>query len=137
MSDRMLSGRKALVTGSTGIGLGIARQLAAQGADIRLNGFGDEATIREMVAGTAKEHDVAVTFEGGDLTLVQKQIDARASENRIPVDEAKRALLGEKQPSLEFVTPAQLGALAVFLCSPDADEVRGAAWNRDGGWVAQ
>ena len=69
--------------------------------------------------------------------LVQKQIDARASENRIPVDEAKRALLGEKQPSLEFVTPAQLGALAVFLCSPGADEVRGAAWNMDGGWVAQ
>jgi 3-hydroxybutyrate dehydrogenase len=69
--------------------------------------------------------------------LVQKQIDARASEKGIPADEARKELLGEKQPSLEFVTPAQLGSLAVFLCSPGGDEVRGAAWNMDGGWLAQ
>jgi 3-hydroxybutyrate dehydrogenase len=46
-------------------------------------------------------------------------------------------LLGEKQPSLEFVTPEQLGALAVFLCSDAAQQIRGAAYNMDGGWVAQ
>jgi 3-hydroxybutyrate dehydrogenase len=69
--------------------------------------------------------------------LVQKQVDARAAEGGIPVDEAKRRLLLEKQPSGEFVTPEQLGALAVFLCSDAASQVRGAAWNMDGGWVAQ
>ena len=51
--------------------------------------------------------------------------------------EAQKDLLGEKQPSLQFVTPAQLGDLAVFMCSPGADNVRGVAWNVDGGWVAQ
>ena len=64
----MLSGKVGLVTGSTsGIGLGIAKALAGQGASMALNGFG----------------------------------------------------------------------LAVFLCSPAADQVRGAAWNMDGGWAAQ
>jgi 3-hydroxybutyrate dehydrogenase len=69
--------------------------------------------------------------------LVQKQIDDRAAREQISDDAARRALLGEKQPSLAFVTPAQLGALAVFLCSDAASEVRGAAWNVDGGWYAQ
>ncbi|NCX46602.1 MAG: SDR family oxidoreductase, partial [Burkholderiaceae bacterium] len=52
-------------------------------------------------------------------------------------DAAKLALVSEKQPSGEFVKPEQLAALAVFLCGPDASEVRGAAWNMDGGWTAQ
>ena len=46
-------------------------------------------------------------------------------------------LLGEKQPSLQFTTPEQLGGLAVFLCSAAADNVRGVAWAVDGGWTAQ
>jgi 3-hydroxybutyrate dehydrogenase len=69
--------------------------------------------------------------------LVQKQIDARAASEGISVDAAKKELLAEKQPSLQFTTPEQLGELAVFLCSPAADNVRGAAWNVDGGWAAQ
>jgi 3-hydroxybutyrate dehydrogenase len=69
--------------------------------------------------------------------LVQKQIDARAASEGITQDAAKKELLGEKQPSLQFTTPEQLGELAVFLCSPAADNVRGAAWNVDGGWLAQ
>ena len=69
--------------------------------------------------------------------LVQKQIDDRAKAQGIPVDRAAAALLGDKQPSLQFTTPEQLGALAVFLCSDAAINVRGAAWNMDGGWVAQ
>ena len=69
--------------------------------------------------------------------LVQKQLDARAAEGSISMQEATRQLLAEKQPSLQFTTPEQLGALAVFLCSPAADNVRGVAWNVDGGWVAQ
>ena len=69
--------------------------------------------------------------------LVQKQIDDRAAREGISVEKAKVDLLSEKQPSLQFTTPEQLGELAVFLCSPAADNVRGVAWNVDGGWVAQ
>lgn len=69
--------------------------------------------------------------------LVQAQVDARANNEGTSVEQAKVNLLSEKQPSREFVTPAQLGGLVVFLCSEDASQVRGAAWNMDGGWVAQ
>ncbi len=69
--------------------------------------------------------------------LVQQQIDARAAQAAVSQDEAKRELLEEKQPSLQFVTTDQLAGLAVFLCSPAADNIRGVAWNVDGGWVAQ
>ena len=69
--------------------------------------------------------------------LVQKQIDDRAAREGISVEKAKTDLLAEKQPSLQFTTPEELGGLAVFLCSPQANNVRGVAWNVDGGWVAQ
>jgi 3-hydroxybutyrate dehydrogenase len=69
--------------------------------------------------------------------LVQKQVDTRAANGNISNEEAKRDLLMEKQPSGQFVTPDQLGELAVFLCSEAANQVRGAAWNMDGGWLAQ
>ena len=256
----MLKGKTALVTGSTsGIGLGIALQLARQGANILLNGFGDvegakadvvrlggrvsyhgadmskpaeiEAMVRAceaefgaidilvnnagiqhvaavedfpadrwdaiiainlssafhttrhalpgmkarnwgrvinvalahgLVASAQKSAYVAAKHglvgftksaalecattgithnaicPGWVLTpLVQKQVDARAAAQGISNDEAKRQLLAEKQPSLQFTTPEQLGDLAVFLCSPAADNVRGVAWAVDGGWTAQ
>lgn len=69
--------------------------------------------------------------------LVQKQVDARAERDGLSNEDAKKALLLEKQPSGEFVTPDQLGELAVFLCSDAASQIRGAAWNMDGGWAAQ
>jgi 3-hydroxybutyrate dehydrogenase len=69
--------------------------------------------------------------------LVQKQIDDRAAREGISLDQARIGLLGEKQPSLQFTTPEQLADLTVFLCSKGADNVRGVAWNVDGGWVAQ
>jgi 3-hydroxybutyrate dehydrogenase len=69
--------------------------------------------------------------------LVQRQIDDRAAREGIPVEQAKLELLGEKQPSLEFVTPEQLAGLAVFLCSPSADQLRGQAIAMDGAWTAQ
>ncbi|MGE0802642.1 MAG: 3-hydroxybutyrate dehydrogenase [Lautropia sp.] len=264
MTDRTLAGKLALVTGSTsGIGLGIATALAARGANLVINGFGDPGAIESLTKGLAKDHDVRVAFEGGDLTrvadietlmkrcaeqhggvdilvnnagiqhvapidrfpvdrwdavialnlsavfhgtrlalptmksrgwgriiniasahglvasadksayvaakhgvvgltkttaletattgitcnaicpgwvltpLVQKQIDARMVEQKLTPEAAKAALLGEKQPSQEFVTPAQIGELAAFLCSPGADQVRGVAWAIDGGWTAQ
>ena len=69
--------------------------------------------------------------------LVQKQIDARAAAGNMPVQQAERELLSEKQPSLKFTTPEQLAELAVFLCSPAAANVMGVAWAMDGGWTAQ
>jgi 3-hydroxybutyrate dehydrogenase len=69
--------------------------------------------------------------------LVQKQVDAKAAALGISNEDAKRQLLAEKEPSLQFTTPQELGALAVFLCSADAYNVRGVAWNMDGGWAAQ
>jgi 3-hydroxybutyrate dehydrogenase len=68
--------------------------------------------------------------------LVQKQIDDRIKAGADP-QQARQALLAEKQPSQEFVTPAQLGELVLFLCSDAGSQVRGAAWNVDGGWLAQ
>ena len=264
MSNRMLAGKLALVTGSTsGIGLGIARVLARQGANLVINGFGDPAQIEALTAELAREYGVKVAFEGADLTrvseieqmmtrigqqhggvdilvnnagiqhvapvesfpverwdmvialnlsaafhttrlavpdmrernwgriiniasahglvasagksayvaakhgiigltkavaletattgitcnavcpgwvltpLVQKQIDERQQKNGLSADQARADLLGEKQPSQEFVTPEQLGEVTAFLCSPGADQVRGAAWTVDGGWTAQ
>lgn len=69
--------------------------------------------------------------------LVQQQIDARAQREGISVSQASQDLLGEKQPSLQFTTPEQLGDLAVYLCSASASNVRGVAWQIDGGWTAQ
>jgi 3-hydroxybutyrate dehydrogenase len=69
--------------------------------------------------------------------LVQKQIDDRAAKEGIAVERAKLDLLAEKQPSLEFATPEQIGALTVFLCSEAAGQIRGAALPVDGAWLAQ
>ena len=264
MSSTMLSKKVALVTGSTsGIGLGIARALAQQGADIMLNGFGEAAAIAQLQQELASAYGVRVLHHAADMSkpaeiaemiratestlgrldvlvnnagiqhvapieefpidrwdavmainlssafhtiraalpgmkqrgfgriiniasvhglvasvqkaayvaakhglvgltkvvaletaqtpitcnaicpgwvltpLVQKQVDARAQSKSMGNEEAKRDLLMEKQPSGEFVTPEQLGALAVFLCSDAATQIRGAAWNMDGGWAAQ
>ncbi|MGH8437829.1 MAG: 3-hydroxybutyrate dehydrogenase [Pseudomonas sp.] len=68
--------------------------------------------------------------------LVQKQIDDRAASG-IDAQQAQHDLLAEKQPSLAFVTPEHLGELVLFLCSEAGSQVRGAAWNIDGGWLAQ
>jgi 3-hydroxybutyrate dehydrogenase len=260
----VLKGKSAVVTGSTsGIGLGIARALAAEGANLMLNGFGDAGEIERLRAGLAAEFKVKVAFNGADMSkpaqirdmvaaatrehgavdvlvnnagiqhtaaveafpddrwdaiiainlsanfhaikaalpqmksrnwgriiniasvhglvastqkiayiaakhgvvgltkvvaletattgitcnaicpgwvltpLVQKQIDDRAAKEGIPAAKAKHELLAEKQPSLEFATPEQIGALAVFLCSPAAAQIRGAALPVDGAWLAQ
>jgi 3-hydroxybutyrate dehydrogenase len=69
--------------------------------------------------------------------LVQKQVDDRATAGGISNDEAKRQLLAEKEPSQQFTTPEELAAMAVFMCSPAANNLRGTAINMDGGWVAQ
>ena len=261
----MLKGKTALVTGSTsGIGLGIAKALARQGAHIVLNGFGDvDAPRAEVLAAGQAAGGVTVDFHGADMSraadiedlfkyatdklggidivvnnagiqhvanienfpperwdailainltsafhttrlalpgmkqkgwgriinvasvhglvasaqksayvaakhglvgltkvtalenattaitcnaicpgwvltpLVQKQVDAKAAEHGLSNEEAQKLLLGEKEPSMQFTTPDELGELAVFFCSPAANNVRGVAWNMDGGWTAQ
>ncbi len=256
----MLNGKTALVTGSTsGIGLGIAKALARQGANIVLNGFGDHAgpeaevqalgvktafhgadmskpaeieammkfaaerfgrvdilvnnagiqyvapvqdfpperwdaimainlssafhtsrlalpamraanwgriinvaSVHGLVASAEKSAYVAAKHGIVGLTkvialenattgvtcnaicpgwvltpLVQKQVDAKAAAHGWSNEEATRQLLGEKEPSMQFTTPEELGELAVFFCSPAGNNVRGAAWNMDGGWAAQ
>jgi 3-hydroxybutyrate dehydrogenase len=262
-SMNTLQNKTALVTGSTsGIGLGIAVELAKQGANIVLNGFGDAAAI-DAAQAAVSAHGVRVAYHGADMSkpaeiealmafaanemggidilvnnagiqhvspvesfpaekwdaiiainlssafhttrlalphmrannwgriiniasahglvaskeksayvaakhglvgftksialetattgitvnaicpgwvltpLVQKQIDARAAAQGISIEQASKELLSEKQPSLQFTTPAQLGELAVFLCSPAAANVQGQAWAVDGGWTAQ
>ena len=69
--------------------------------------------------------------------LVQKQIDARAANEGISIEQAQNELLAEKEPSLQITTPDELGELAVFFCSPAGNNVRGVAWQMDGAWTAQ
>jgi 3-hydroxybutyrate dehydrogenase len=69
--------------------------------------------------------------------LVQQQIDARAKAAGISVQQANDELLGEKQPQLQFTTPEQIAALAVFLCSDSASNMQGTQLISDGGWTAQ
>jgi len=260
----MLTGKAAIVTGSTsGIGLGVARALAAEGADIMLNGFGDAAQIDKLRTSLGSECGVRVAYSAADMSkpddiagmvaqatrdlgrvdilvnnagiqftapvqdfprdrwdaiiainlsatfhavhavlpqmlsrnwgriiniasthglvasvhkiayvaakhgilgltkvvaletattgvtcnavcpgwvltpLVQKQIDDMASRDSLPASTAKMNLLAEKQPSLEFATPEQIGAVTAFLCSDAADQIRGIALPVEGGWTAQ
>ena len=147
----MLKGKVAIVTGSTsGIGLAIARALAEAGCGVMLNGFGKASEIERECAQIANDFGVRVAFNSADLAtraevvqgcvltpLVEKKITDRAARENISVDQAKINLLSEKQPSHEFATPEQIGALTVFLCSNAAAQIRGAALPVDGGWTAQ
>ncbi len=69
--------------------------------------------------------------------LVQQQIESRAAQEDISVEQARHDLLLEKQPSGHFTTVEQLGQWAVFLCSPACDNVTGTSLPVDGGWTAR
>lgn len=69
--------------------------------------------------------------------LIEPQIVARAKALGVDVEAGGRSMLAEKQPSQQFVSIEQLGQLALFLCSPGADQITGTAVPIDGGWTAQ
>ena len=69
----MLSGKTALVTGSTsGIGLGVAKELAGSGANIILNGFGEASAIEETKAELARAHNVGVIYSPANMALPEE-----------------------------------------------------------------
>ena len=69
LSDGMLAGKVALVTGSTsGIGLAVARALAAAGANIVLNGFGKSDEISRIRRELEEENGVSVLYSGADMS---------------------------------------------------------------------
>src|SRR5215831_743462 len=80
----MLAGKTAIVTGSTsGIGLGTAHALAAAGANIVINGFGDAGAIEETRSSMARDHNVGVAFSGADISKpddIAAMIDLAESE---------------------------------------------------------
>jgi 3-hydroxybutyrate dehydrogenase len=81
----MLDGKVAVVTGSTsGIGLAIARALAAEGADIVLNGFGDAAGIEAIRDGIAEEFGVRTAYDPADVSLPEEAAGlVRTTQDRL------------------------------------------------------
>jgi 3-hydroxybutyrate dehydrogenase len=69
--------------------------------------------------------------------LVEKQIQALAQKGGVDIEAAAKELLAEKQPSLQFVTPKQIGGAAVFLASDAAEQMTGTTLSLDGGWTAR
>jgi len=69
--------------------------------------------------------------------LVRKQLEDRATQLGTTVEKETHAFVTEKQPMAQFSTPAEIGGLAVFLCSDSARTITGVPLSIDGGWTAQ
>jgi len=69
--------------------------------------------------------------------LVQKQIDKIAADNSISNDEARIKLLSEKEPTLDFTTPEDIGEMVAFLCGDAGRNITGSTYTMDGGWSAR
>jgi len=79
----MLNGKSVVVTGSTsGIGLGIARSFAAEGANIMLNGLGDASAIEKLRAGIEAEFKVKAIYSPADMTRTVEIADMIALAQR-------------------------------------------------------
>ena len=87
---------------------------------------------------TAKEPITANAICPGYVRtpLVEAQIPDTAKEYNMTEEEVIEKVLLERQPSKEFATTDQLGGVAAFLCSPDADQITGTTISVDGGWTA-
>ena len=98
------SGKTALVTGSTsGIGLGIAKLLASQGANIALNGFGDVEQIEEDRCTLETDHGIIAKYYGADLTDIA-QIESMMSAIR---DEIGSIDILVNNAGMQFVSPIE------------------------------
>ncbi|WP_027854211.1 3-hydroxybutyrate dehydrogenase [Marinobacterium litorale] len=71
-----------------------------------------------------------------DTPLLVDQLKEFAEQNNTSFEEAKRGLINAKAPYPEFVAPAEIGELALFLCSDAAKAITGTALPIDGGWTA-
>ena len=83
----------------------------------------------------AQKFDMIVMVYVNDQAIIPALTRAKAAG--IPVDEARRNLLAEKQPQLQFTTTEQIAGLALFLASDTASNMQGAQLVSDGGWTAQ
>ena len=72
-----------------------------------------------------------------ETAIIEPQVAARAEQFGGDREAGIASLLGEKQPSLRTSDPAEIGALAAFLCHPRAHNITGASFPVDGGWTAQ
>jgi 3-hydroxybutyrate dehydrogenase len=69
--------------------------------------------------------------------LVEKQIPDTMKARGMTAEQVKREVLLARQPTKEFATSEQIAGVAVFLCSPAADQITGVPINVDGGWMAE
>jgi 3-hydroxybutyrate dehydrogenase len=69
--------------------------------------------------------------------LVENQIPDTMKARNLTRDQVINDVLLESQPTKEFVTPEQVAALALFLCSDEAAQINGANLSIDGGWTAE
>ena len=98
------------------------------------------AGLTKTVALEVAEYGITVNAiaPGYVLTpLVEAQIPATAKARGISIEEVKRDVLLAAQPTKQFVTVEQLGALALFLCTEEAASITGTILPVDGGWTAQ
>ncbi|CAN5862548.1 3-hydroxybutyrate dehydrogenase [soil metagenome] len=69
--------------------------------------------------------------------LVENQIPATMASRGLTREQVINDVLLEAQPTKQFVTPEEVAAIAVFLCSPAAKQMTGANLSVDGGWTAE
>ena len=68
--------------------------------------------------------------------LVENQIGDQMKVHNLPREQVVRDVMLQRQPTKQFVTVEDIGAMTVFLCSDAAAQITGTALSVDGGWTA-